>query len=164
VQRISPFLWFDHQAEEAARFYVSIFDNSRIRDVTRYSEEGAAASGQPTGSVMTVAFELDGQAFTALNGGPHFTFNEAISLVVNCETQQEIDHFWGKLTTGGGLEVQCGWLKDPFGVSWQVVPTVLGQMLADRDVARARRVMAAVLTMKKIRIDELQRAWEGRAT
>ena len=162
VQRITPFLWFDHQAEEAVKLYASIFENSRIGDVTRYTEEWAEASGQPRGSVMTVAFELDGQAFTALNGGPHFKFTEAISLVVNCETQAEVDHFWDALSAGG-QQVQCGWLKDRFGVSWQVVPTVLPEMLADRDPARAKRVMAAMLTMKKIRIDGLRRAYEGRA-
>jgi predicted 3-demethylubiquinone-9 3-methyltransferase (glyoxalase superfamily) len=162
LQRITPFLWFDHQAEEAVKFYVSVFKNSRIGSITRYTEEGSEAAGRPEGSVMTVAFELDGQDFTALNGGPHFKFTEAISLVVNCETQEEIDHFWGKLSAGG-QEVQCGWLKDPFGVSWQVVPTVLSEMLADKDPARAKRVMAAMLTMKKIRIDGLRRAYEGRA-
>jgi predicted 3-demethylubiquinone-9 3-methyltransferase (glyoxalase superfamily) len=162
LQRITPFLWFDHQAEEAAKFYVSIFKNSRIGAITRYTEEGSEAAGRPTGSVMTVAFELDGQAFTALNGGPHFTFTEAISLVVNCESQEEVDHFWDKLSAGG-QEVQCGWLKDPFGVSWQVVPAILLTMLADKDQARVKRVMAAMLTMKKLRIDGLVRAYEGRA-
>jgi len=130
-QRITPFLWFDHQAEEAAAFYVPIFKNSRIGSVARYDGEAAAASGQPKGSVMTVAFELDGQSFTALNGGPMFKFTEAISLVVNCETQDEIDHVWSKLSSGG-QEVQCGWLKDRFGVSWQVVPGLLPELLQDR--------------------------------
>jgi predicted 3-demethylubiquinone-9 3-methyltransferase (glyoxalase superfamily) len=162
VQRITPFLWFDEQAEEAVKHYVSIFPNSRIGDITRYTEESSAAAGRPKGSVMTVAFELDGQVFTALNGGPHFTFTEAISLVVNCQTQEEVDHFWDKLSAGG-QQVQCGWLKDRFGVSWQVVPTVLLEMLADEDPARARRVMAAMLEMTKIRIDGLRRAYEGRA-
>ncbi len=161
VQRITPFLWFDHQAEEAARFYVAIFKNSRIRTITRYEEAGAAASGRPQGSVMTVAFELDGQEFTALNGGPIFKFTEAISLVVNCETQDEVDHFWDKLSAGG-QEIQCGWLKDRFGVSWQVVPTDLGEMLGDKDPEKSKRVMAAMLKMKKIRIEGLRRAYEGR--
>ena len=161
LQRITPFLWFDHQAQEAATFYVSIFDNSRILTTTRYSDEGARASGQPRGSVMTVAFELDAQAFTALNGGPHFKFTEAISLVVNCQTQEEVDHFWEKLSAGG-REVQCGWLTDGFGVSWQVVPTALIDMLNDPDPEKARRVMAAMLKMKKIQIDGLRRAYEGR--
>ena len=130
-QRITPFLWFDDQAEEAARFYVSIFKDSRITSVVRYDDAAAKASGRPKGSVMTVAFELDGQRFTALNGGPHFKFTEAISLVVNCETQEEVDHFWGKLSAGG-QEVQCGWLKDRYGVSWQVVPIILIEMLRTR--------------------------------
>ena len=162
VQRITPFLWFDGQAEEAAAYYVSAFENSRIVEVTRYTEEAARASGQPAGSAMTVAFELEGQAFTALNGGPMFKFTEAISFVVNCGTQAEVDHFWSTLSAGG-QEVQCGWLKDRFGVSWQVVPTALIEMLGDRDPEKARRVMAAMLKMKKIRIDELRRAYEGRA-
>ena len=159
-QKITPFLWFDHQAEEAATFYVSIFRNSRIGSVARYDGEAAAASGQPKGSVMTVAFELDGQCFTALNGGPMFKFTEAISLVVNCETEDEIDHFWSRLS-GGGQEVQCGWLKDRFGVSWQIVPAVLPELLQDKDPDKARRVMAAIMKMKKLDIDVLKRAWEG---
>ena len=160
-QRITPFLWFDHQAEEAAAFYVSIFKNARITGVTRYDDAGAKASGRPKGSVMTVAFELDGQQFTALNGGPLFPFTEAISLVVNCQTQDEVDHFWQKLSAGG-QEVECGWLKDRFGVSWQVVPTVLSEMLQDKDPEKSRRVMAAMLKMKKISIDGLENAYEGR--
>jgi predicted 3-demethylubiquinone-9 3-methyltransferase (glyoxalase superfamily) len=162
MQRITPFLWFDHQAEEAARFYVSIFKNSRIASIARYDDEAAKASGRPKGSVMTVAFELDGQNFTALNGGPLFKFTEAISLVVNCETQEEVDHFWEKLSAGG-QEVQCGWLKDRFGVSWQVVPTVLTEMLQDKDPEKSKRVMAAMLKMKKIGIDRLKNAYEGRS-
>jgi predicted 3-demethylubiquinone-9 3-methyltransferase (glyoxalase superfamily) len=162
TQKISPFLWFDSQAEEAAKFYVSIFKNSKIHGTTRYDEEGAKVAGRPQGSVMTVAFELEGQAFTALNGGPLFKFTEAISFVVHCETQEEVDHFWAKLTAGG-QEVQCGWLKDRFGVSWQVVPTVLIEMLQDRDPQRAKRVMAAMLKMKKIDVEPLRRAYEGRS-
>jgi predicted 3-demethylubiquinone-9 3-methyltransferase (glyoxalase superfamily) len=161
-QRITPFLWFDHQAEEAANFYTSIFKNSRIRGSARYDDEASKASGRPKGSVMTVAFELDGQEFTALNGGPMFKFTEAISLVVHCETQREVDHFWEKLSAGG-QEVQCGWLKDKFGVSWQVVPTVLPEMLQDKDPEKAKRVMAAMLQMKKLSIPELKRAYEGRS-
>jgi predicted 3-demethylubiquinone-9 3-methyltransferase (glyoxalase superfamily) len=159
-QRITPFLWFDGQAEEAANFYVSIFKNSRIGSVARYEEEGAKASGRPRGSVMTVALELDGQEFVALNGGPLFKFTEAISFVVNCETQEEVDHFWEKLSAGG-QEVQCGWLKDRFGVSWQIVPTVLGEMLQDKDREKAKRVMAAMLKMKKLNVETLKKAYEA---
>ena len=162
MQKITPFLWFDHEAEEAAKFYVSIFKNSRVGAITRYNEESSRAAGRPAGSVMTVAFELDGQHFTALNGGPQFTFTEAMSLVVHCDTQEEVDHFWGKLTAGG-QEVQCGWLKDRYGVSWQITPRVLPEMLQDKDPARARRVMAAMLTMKKLDMSALQRAYEGRS-
>jgi len=162
IQRITPFLWFDDQAEAAANFYVSIFKNSKIGSITRYDEEAAKAAGRPKGSVMTVAFDLDGQDFTALNGGPLFKFTEAISLVVNCQTQEEVDHFWEKLSAGGE-EVQCGWLKDRFGVSWQVVPTVLVEMLQDKDPEKSKRVMAAMLKMKKIDIEPLKKAYEGRA-
>jgi predicted 3-demethylubiquinone-9 3-methyltransferase (glyoxalase superfamily) len=161
-QRIAVCLWFDNQAEEAVHFYVSIFKNSRIGRMARYDEAAAKASGRPQGSVMTVAFELDGQEFTALNGGPLFTFTEAISLVVNCETQEDVDHFWEKLSAGG-QQVQCGWLKDRFGVSWQIVPTVLVEMLQDRDPEKSKRVMAAMLKMKKIDIDALKKAYEGRS-
>ena len=161
-QRITPFLWFDTQAEEAVNFYVSIFENSRIESVARYDEAGARAAGRPEGSVMTVAFELDGQEFVALNGGPVFKFTEAISFVVNCDTQEEVDSFWQKLSAGG-QEVQCGWLKDRFGVSWQVVPTILVEMLQDKDPEKAQRVMGAMLQMKKIDIEALKRAYEGRS-
>src|SRR5437762_3804586 len=149
MQRITPFLWFDTQAEEAVNFYVSIFKNSRIGSIAHYEEEAAKASGRPKGSVMTVAFELDGQEFIALNGGRLFKFTEAISLVVNCETQREVDHFWDKLSAGG-QEVECGWLKDRFGVSWQVVPTILSQLLAGADPEKSRRAMSAMLKMKKL--------------
>ncbi len=162
MQRITPFLWLDHQAEEAAKFYVSIFKNSRIASIARYDEEAAQASGRPKGSVMTVAFELDGQEFVALNGGPLFKFTEAISLVVNCETQEEVDHFWEKLSAGG-QEVQCGWLKDRFGVSWQVVPIILSEMLHDKDPEKSKRVMAAMLKMKKMSIEALKKAYDGRS-
>jgi predicted 3-demethylubiquinone-9 3-methyltransferase (glyoxalase superfamily) len=161
VQRITPFLWFDTQAEEAVNFYVSLFKNSKIRRTARYDEEGAKAAGRPKGSVMTVAFELDGQELVALNGGPVFKFTEAISFVVNCETQAEVDHFWNGLSAGG-QQVQCGWLKDRFGVSWQVVPTVLPEMLTDRDPEKAKRVMAAMLKMVKLDIATLKQAYEGR--
>ena len=161
--KISVCLWFDGQAEEAARFYTSMFEHSRIGSITRYDEEGARVSGQPKGSVMTVEFVLDGQEFVALNGGPLFKFTEAMSLVVNCETQAEVDAFWTRLAAGGGQEVQCGWLKDRFGVSWQIVPRVLPEMLRDRDPVKARRVMAAMLKMKKIEIATLQSAYEGRS-
>jgi len=161
LQRITPFLWFDDDAEEAVKLYASIFKSSRIGNVTRYDDEGAQAAGRPKGSVMTVPFELEGQAFTALNGGPHFKFTAAISFVVNCETQEEVDYFWEKLSAGG-QEVQCGWLTDRFGVSWQVVPTVLVELLQDKDPEKSKRVMAAMLKMKKIEIAALKRAYEGR--
>jgi predicted 3-demethylubiquinone-9 3-methyltransferase (glyoxalase superfamily) len=161
LQKITPFLWFDTQAEEAAKFYTSIFENSRIDGITRYDEASAKAAGRPVGSVLTVAFELDGQRFTALNGGPVFKFTEAISFVVHCQTQAEVDHFWGRLSDGG-QEVQCGWLKDRFGVSWQVVPTVLPAMLQDKDPEKAKRVMAAMLTMKKLSVEGLKKAYAGR--
>ncbi len=155
LQKISPFLWFDHQAEEAARFYTSIFKNSKIEKIIRYGEAGPG----PAGSVMTVAFELDGQKFTGLNGGPHFTFTEAISFVVNCETQAEVDEYWAKLSAGG-QEVQCGWLKDKFGLSWQIVPMRLIELLEDKDIAKSQRVMKAMMQMKKIEIAGLERAYQ----
>ena len=159
TQRITPFIWFNDQAEEAAKFYTSIFSNSRIGAITRYDEEAAKASGRPKGSVMTVDFQLDGQKFVALNGGPVFKFTEAVSFVVNCETQEEVDCFWSKLSTGGE-ESRCGWLKDKFGLSWQVVPGVLIEMLADKDVAKARRVTHAMLQMDKIDIATLKKAYD----
>jgi predicted 3-demethylubiquinone-9 3-methyltransferase (glyoxalase superfamily) len=161
MQKISVCLWFDGQGEDAARFYTSVFPNSRIGPVTRYDDAAAKAAGRPQGSVMTVDFELDGQRFMALNGGPLFKFTEAMSLVVNCETQKEVDHFWEKLSAGG-QEVQCGWLKDRFGVSWQIVPTILLEMLQDKDPEKAKRVMAAMLKMKKIDVETLKQAYEGR--
>jgi predicted 3-demethylubiquinone-9 3-methyltransferase (glyoxalase superfamily) len=162
TQKITPFLWFDSQAEEAAKFYTSIFKNSKVSTTSRYDEEGARASGRPKGSVMTVAFQLEGQDFVALNGGPEFKFTEAVSLVVNCENQNEVDYYWDKLTAGG-QEVQCGWLKDKFGLSWQVTPVALIEMLHDRDPQKAKRVMSAMLKMKKIDVAELQRAYEGQS-
>jgi predicted 3-demethylubiquinone-9 3-methyltransferase (glyoxalase superfamily) len=162
-QKIAPCLWFDSEAEEAAKLYVSVFGNSRIGRITRYGNEGQDVHGRPAGSVMTVEFELEGQTFTALNGGPVFKFNEAISLQIACETQQEIDRFWDKLTADGGSEGPCGWLKDRFGLSWQVTPTVLPQMLMDPDPAKAGRVTKAFLQMKKFDIAALKRAYDGKA-
>jgi predicted 3-demethylubiquinone-9 3-methyltransferase (glyoxalase superfamily) len=162
IQRITPCLWFDKQAEEAAKFYIGIFKNSKIVQVSRYGEAGREVHGQRPGTVMTVAFELDGQTFTALNGGPIFKFNEAISLQINCETQEEVDHYWSKLSQGGDENAQqCGWLKDKYGLSWQVVPRVLVEMLTDPDRAKSQRAMQAMLQMKKIDIDKLKRAYAG---
>jgi len=155
MPRITPFLWFDTQAEEAARFYVSIFKNSKIVNVARYGEAGPG----PKGSVMTVLFELDGQQFIALNGGPQFKFTEAISFSVNCQTQKEVDEFWQKLSQGGE-EGPCGWLKDKYGLSWQINPVILGEMLSDPDPKKSRRVMEAMLKMKKIDIAALKKAYD----
>jgi predicted 3-demethylubiquinone-9 3-methyltransferase (glyoxalase superfamily) len=163
MRGITPFLWFDSEAEEAANRYVSIFSkfagDSEVTEVTRYGSAAAAASRRPEGSVMTVAFRLGGQDFVALNGGPEFRFTEALSLLVNCETQEEVDYFWEQLSAGGE-QGPCGWLKDRWGVSWQVVPMILNEMVRDQDRQRAERVMAAMLQMKKIDIDGLQRAYE----
>jgi len=155
MQKITPFLWFDDKAEEAATFYTSVFKNSKIGKIARYDEAGEKASGRPAGSVMTVEFQLEGQEFVALNGGPMFKFTEAISFVVNCETQEELDYYWEKLS---GKEVQCGWLKDKFGLSWQIVPTILGELLSDKDAAKAQRVMQAMLKMVKLDIKKLKQA------
>jgi predicted 3-demethylubiquinone-9 3-methyltransferase (glyoxalase superfamily) len=163
MQKITPFLWYDDQAEEAANFYVSIFKNSKVGKITRYEEASAKVSGRPAGTAMTVAFEIEGQKFTALNGGPHFKFTEAVSFVVSCETQEEVDLFWGKLTADGGAESQCGWLKDKYGLSWQIVPTILIELLQNKDAAKSHRVMMAMMQMKKIDIATLQRAAEGEA-
>ena len=161
MQRVTPCLWFDDNAEEAVNFYTSVFKNSKIKNISRYGEAGAAVSGRPKGSVLTVAFELDGQKFTALNGGPMFKFNEAISLQVNCETQAEVDYYWEKLSAGGDEKAQqCGWLKDKFGVSWQIVPTVVSKMMSDPDPAKSERVMKALLPMKKLDIQSLKNAYE----
>jgi predicted 3-demethylubiquinone-9 3-methyltransferase (glyoxalase superfamily) len=156
MPKITPFLWFDSQAEEAAGFYVGIFPNSRIVTTARYGEAGPG----PPGSVMTVVFELDGREFIALNGGPHFKFTEAVSFSVDCKSQVEIDRYWSALGAGGE-EGPCGWLKDRYGLSWQVNPTVLGEMLSDPDPARSKRVMEAMLKMKKIDIEGLRRAYYG---
>ena len=155
-QKITPFLWFDTQAEEAANFYTSIFKNSKISMVTRYGDAGPG----PKGAVQTIAFELEGQMFTALNGGPHFKFTEAISFVVHCETQEELDSLWNRLTDGGH-EVQCGWLKDKFGLSWQIVPNALLELLKDPDPAKTNRVMQAMFKMKKLDIAGLRKAAES---
>lgn len=157
--KISPCLWFENQAEEAARFYTGIFKNSRITAVTRYGEAGNEIHHQAPGTVMTVAFELDGLSFTALNGGPVFKFNEAISLQIECDTQEEVDYYWDRLSAGGDAQAQqCGWLKDKFGLSWQVVPSILPDLLAHPDAARSQRVFQAVMGMKKLDIAALQRA------
>ena len=161
VRKISPCLWFDDRGEEAAKFYTSIFPNSRILKIARYTEAGFEVHGRPAGTVMTVEFELDGQLFTALNGGPHFKFNEAISFQVDCKDQAEVDHYWTKLQAGGGSESQCGWLKDKFGLSWQIVPTVMNELVSDPDPAKAARAMSAMLKMKKLDIAELRRAHAG---
>jgi predicted 3-demethylubiquinone-9 3-methyltransferase (glyoxalase superfamily) len=157
MQKITPCLWFDDQAEEAARFYASIFPNSRINKVAHYGEGGP----RPKGSVLTVLFELDGQEFLALNGGPIFKFTEAISLMVNCETQDELDCMWDKLCEGG-QESQCGWLKDRYGLSWQIIPTILSKLMTDPDPGRSQRVFQALMKMKKLDIDELKRAYDRR--
>ena len=160
MQKITTMLWFDNQAEEAARFYTSIFKNSKIKSVTRYGDAGAQASGRPKGSVMTVSFEIEGQEFVGLNGGPVFKFSEAISFVVNCKTQDEVDEMWAKLTASGGEPGPCGWLKDKYGLSWQVVPTVLSELLESKDAKKAERVMAAMLKMSKLDIEALEQAAE----
>ena len=162
MQKITPFLWFDHEAEEAVKFYTSIFKDSKTGRILHYDKESAKASGRPAGLVLTIEFEIKGQQFVALNGGPLFKFNESISFVVNCETQEEVDYFWEKLSAGGGEESQCGWLKDKFGLSWQVTPTVLIDMLHDKDPGKAERAMKAMLQMRKIDIDKLKAAYEGK--
>jgi predicted 3-demethylubiquinone-9 3-methyltransferase (glyoxalase superfamily) len=158
MQKITPFLWFDKQAEEAAKFYTSIFKNSKIKKITRYTEVGPG----PEGSVMTVAFTLNGQEFVALNGGPNFKFTEAISLVVNCETQAEVDRYWKKLTAGGGKAVACGWLKDKYGLFWQITPTMLMKLIEDKDPDKVNRVMTAMMNMLKLDIKKLKAAAKGK--
>jgi predicted 3-demethylubiquinone-9 3-methyltransferase (glyoxalase superfamily) len=162
MQKITPFLWFDNQAEEAAKFYTSVFKNSKVGRILRYDETSAKAAGRPAGSVLTIEFEIAGQKFTALNGGPQFKFNESVSFVVNCKTQEEVDYFWEKLTAGGGQESECGWLKDKFGLSWQITPTVLIDMLNDKDPKKAERVMKAMMQMQKINIKTLKEAYAGK--
>jgi predicted 3-demethylubiquinone-9 3-methyltransferase (glyoxalase superfamily) len=162
AQRITPCLWFDDQAEEAAGFYMGIFRNSKIVSVARYGKAGYEIHRRPAGSVMTVEFELDGQTFAALNGGPLFKFNEALSLQINCETQDEVDYYWGKLTAGGDPKAQvCGWLKDKYGVSWQVVPTELQELVGDPASPKSQNAMNAMLQMKKIDIAEIRRAYDA---
>ena len=162
IRKIAPCLWFDSQAEEAARYYTGIFKNSKIGNISRYTEAGREVHGKPPGTVMTVEFELNGQPFTALNCGPQFKFNEAISFQMMCQTQEELDHYWNKLSEGGDKNSQqCGWLKDKYGLSWQVVPTVLPELMSSPDKEKAGRAMEALLQMKKLDIAELKRAFEG---
>jgi predicted 3-demethylubiquinone-9 3-methyltransferase (glyoxalase superfamily) len=161
-QKITPCLWFDNEAEDAAKLYTAIFANSRINHISRYTEAGRDVHGKPPGSVMIVEFELEGQTFTALNGGPQFKFDEAVSFQVLCDSQSEIDHFWSKLTEGG-KESQCGWLKDRFGLSWQIVPSALPELMRGADGASSARVMNAVLKMKKFDLEALERAYSGPA-
>ena len=159
IQKFTTCLWFDDQAEEAARYYTGIFKNSKLGRISRYGKEGYEVHHRPAGSVMVVQFELEGQSFMALNGGPHFKFTEAVSFVINCDTQEEVDYYWEKLTAGGDPKAQqCGWLKDKFGLSWQVVPTALEELMSDPDPAKAGRAMNAMLKMKKLDIAELKRA------
>ena len=160
AQKITPCLWFDNEAEEAAKFYVSIFKNSTIRSVNRYGNEGHDRHGKPAGSVMTVEFEIEGQKFVALNGGPQFKFDAAVSFVIHCTSQEEIDYYWSRLTEGG-REVACGWLKDRFGLSWQVVPAQLVEMLSTKDPARTERVTRAFMAMKKFDVGKLRQAFDG---
>jgi len=161
MEKITPCLWFDSNAEEAVNFYTSIFKNSKIGKISRYGKEGYEIHGKPEGTVLTMEFELNGQAFTALNGGPMFKFNEAISFQVGCESQEEVDYYWGKLSEGGDEKAQqCGWLKDKYGVSWQIVPSVLGQLLQDKDAKKSGSVMTALLQMKKLDIKTLKQAYE----
>jgi len=156
MQKITPFLWFDNNAEEAVNFYLSIFKDAKILSVSRYGDAGPG----PAGSIMVIKFRLQGQEFLALNGGPHFKFTEAISLTVNCETQEEVDHYWEKLTAGGGSPVQCGWLKDKFGLSWQIVPTILGELMEGQDARKKNNVMKALMQMVKLDIKGLKEAYE----
>jgi predicted 3-demethylubiquinone-9 3-methyltransferase (glyoxalase superfamily) len=158
MQKITPMLWFDNNAEEAVNLYVSTFKNAKINSVSRYGDAGPG----PKGSVMTISFQLEGQNFTALNAGPHFTFSEAISFVVDCQTQEEVDAFWEKLTSNGGKESQCGWLKDRFGLSWQITPRILIELIQDKDPVKSQRVMQAMMRMKKIDIQALKDAYDGK--
>lgn len=165
MQKITPCLWFDDQAEEAARFYTSVFKNSKIGKISRYGKEGFEIHRRPEGSVMVVEFEINGQIFTALNGGPVFKFNEAVSFQVDCETQEEVDYYWETLSQGGDEKAQqCGWLKDKFGLSWQIVPNVLSEMLSSTDYEKSQRAMKAMLQMKKLDIEALKKAYNGGGT
>ena len=161
-QKIMPCLWFDTEAEDAAKFYCSIFENSKIDQISRYVDAGQEIHGKKAGSVMVVAFQLEGQKFVALNGGPQFKFDEAISFQISCQTQEEVDYFWSKLTAQGGKEGPCGWLKDKFGLSWQVVPAPLIEMMLDKDANKLARVTNAFLKMKKFDIEALKRAYDGK--
>jgi predicted 3-demethylubiquinone-9 3-methyltransferase (glyoxalase superfamily) len=161
MQKITPCLWFDTQAEEAVKLYTSLFKNSKILDTTHYDEASAKVSGRPAGSILTISFELNGQRFVALNGGPLFKFTEAVSFMIECEDQKEVDYFWNGLTANGGAENPCGWLKDKFGLSWQVVPKVLYEYLSDSDTVKAQRTMKALLEMDKIDIETLKKAHDG---
>lgn len=159
IQKITPNLWFSNQAEEAVNYYTSIFKNSKIGKISRYGKEGYEIHKMPEGTVMVIEFELEGQKFTALNGGPIFKFSEAISFIINCENQEEVDYYWNKLSAGGDKNAQqCGWLKDKFGLSWQIVPTILAELMSGKDKEKAQRVMAAMLQMKKLNISELEQA------
>lgn len=161
-QKITPCLWFDDQAEEAANFYLSVFKDSKITKITRYSDVGTEIHGHRAGQVMTVAFELNGQSFTGLNGGPHFKFNEAISFQVECETQEEVDYYWEKLSEGGDPQAQqCGWIKDKFGLSWQIVPKILLELVEDSSSEKGQRAFKAMLGMKKLDIATLKKAYAG---
>jgi predicted 3-demethylubiquinone-9 3-methyltransferase (glyoxalase superfamily) len=162
MQKITPFLWFNGNAEQAAKFYTSVFKKSKIHAITRYGKSASKGSGQPEGSVMTVEFDIEGQRFTALNGGPNFKFNESISFVVRCKTQSELDYYWKKLTSGGGEEVACGWLKDKFGVSWQIVPENIMELLNSKNPEKVERLMAAVMNMVKLDIKKLKAAYAGK--
>src|SRR5436190_4966089 len=160
MKQITPFLWFDDNAEEAVNFYTSVFKNSKIESMTRYDEAAANATGRAKGSLMTAAFQLNGQEFIALNGGPQFKFTEAVSFVINCENQKEVDYYWEKLTAGGDVKAQqCGWLKDKYGLSWQVVPSILSKLLGDKNAKKSQKVMMAMLQMKKIDIGALEKAY-----
>jgi predicted 3-demethylubiquinone-9 3-methyltransferase (glyoxalase superfamily) len=162
MQKITPCLWFDDNAEEASKFYASIFKGSKIGDITRYGEEGYEIHRKAPGTVMTIEFDIEGQKFLALNGGPLFKFNEAISFQVHCETQEEVDYYWEKLSEGGDEKAQvCGWLKDKYGLSWQIVPSILPKMLKDNDVQKSQRVMRAMLQMRKLDIQSLEKAYQG---
>lgn len=162
MQKLTSNLWFDSQAEEAVNFYTSVFKNSKIGRISRFGKEGFEIHGRPEGSVMVVEFELEGQSFTALNGGPHFKFNEAISFIINCDTQEQVDYYWNTLTEGGDEKAQmCGWLKDKYGLSWQVVPVVLAEMMNDPDPVKSGSVMKAMLQMKKMNMAALEQAFNG---
>jgi predicted 3-demethylubiquinone-9 3-methyltransferase (glyoxalase superfamily) len=163
VQKITANFWFDHQAEDAAKFYTTIFKNSKMGRIMRYSKEGFEIHQRPAGSVMTVEFQIEGQQFVGLNGGPHFKFNEAISFIVNCDSQKEVDYYWEKLSEGGDPKAQvCGWLKDKFGVSWQIVPTEMNDMFQDENSEKAQRAMRAMLQMKKLDLATVKKAYEGK--